>query len=177
MKLFFAPFDLTLLELRLFPASFLRNLFGSIAIALASGWLIRELRRQPVLDARMKLGRRNHALGVPVLLGFMASVAACIFVSIGLSRDNTNRAKAAVAEQLGRNYKYFVNHVNIGIGPFGKLVSASVIAYNQQVDRALQSSSNSPSRRNWPALEFHCSIREALPGSSAESGTILRSQN
>lgn len=124
------PLDFTLLQLRLYPSSIaLTSGFWVFAIVLLA-WVLRELRNDYVIEARTQSGRKIRSLRTPLALGFLLVVILAVVLPISLNSGTAHLAQAKASEQLGPNYKYFVNALQVNYSSQGKFVTATVIAYN-----------------------------------------------
>lgn len=129
---FFQPIDLTFLQLKLNTASFLTSLVIGILLLGFVYWLVRELRREPVLNARIHAGAKISSQRIPVVAGIVLVIGLLIAIKISLNGDTAQRVKQIAAKELGSGYKYNVNSLNIISNSQGKIVSATVTAYNEK---------------------------------------------
>jgi hypothetical protein len=110
---FLQTIDLTLLQLKLNPASFLIFLAIGILLLGLLYWVVRELRREPVLDARMQAGAKISSLRIPAVAGIVLVIGLLITIKFSLNGDTAQRVKQMAAKELGPGYKYNVNSMNI----------------------------------------------------------------
>lgn len=134
---FFQPIDLTFLQLKLNPASFLTSLAIGILLLGLLYWVVRELRQESVLDARMRSGAKISSPRIPAVAGVVLVVALLITLKLFLNGDTAQRVKQMAAKELGPGFKYNVNSINIMQNSQGKFVSATVTAYNEKEIRVI----------------------------------------
>ena len=124
------PLDFTLLQLRLYPSgSALTAGFWGGGIALIA-WVLRELLNDFVIEARKQSGMKIRSLRTPLVFGFVLVIILAVVLPISLNSETAHLAQAKASEQLGSNYKYFVNALQVNYSSQGKLVTATVTAYN-----------------------------------------------
>jgi len=88
---FFQPIDLTLLQLKLNPSFFLTTLTIGIFLLGLLYWVVRELRRQPVLDARKRAGAKISSLLIPAVAGIVLVVGLLITLKVSFNGDTAQR--------------------------------------------------------------------------------------
>ncbi|MDR3390768.1 MAG: hypothetical protein P4L77_03450 [Sulfuriferula sp.] len=129
---FVQPLELTWLQLHLYPATFaIAVVMWAFVVGLLY-WVIRELRRKPVLIAREQSGKKAGSLRVPLALGGLVLIVFAIAVPMGLKSETGHLAQTKAMEQLGPGYKYVVSTLHISESQQGRLVSAMVTAYNDK---------------------------------------------
>jgi len=134
----FLPAGLALAELRVYP---LRFLASAALMAFVLGllfWVVRQLRRETVLEAIARSSGKIPSLRGPILAGLAILV---IVVSLsGLSRrsESTRRAEQIAASQVGKGYSLHVTSMRTVWTRKGKTVSAVVTAWNNREIREIQ---------------------------------------
>ena len=126
------PLELTWLQLRLYPGTFsISAAVWAFAVGLLY-WIIKELRRKPVLVAREQSGKKVSSLRVPLALGSIVLIGLAIAVPMGLKSETGRLAQTKAMEQLGPGYKYIVSSLHISESTEGRFVAAMVTAYNEK---------------------------------------------
>jgi len=134
---FFQPLDLTFLQFKLNPTFFGTSMIIAITFLGVIWWVIHELRREPVLAARMQAGSKVSSPRIPAAIGVVLVVVLLIMVKFSLNGDTAQRVKQMAIKELGAGYKYNVNSINITHNSQGKFVSANVTAYNEKEIRVI----------------------------------------
>lgn len=124
------PPGLALTEARLYPLWFSESSLFVIAVLVLLYWVIRQLRVESVLAARIRSGRKLRSsrqaaftgVGLVAILGF--------FVSFSSNSARGTRAEATAAAQIGPGYKYHVTSIRVVTGRDGTDVSTVVTAWN-----------------------------------------------
>ncbi|GGC66018.1 hypothetical protein [Undibacterium terreum] len=126
------PLGLTLVQMRLAPASYFGQLSLSIAVCALMFWVIRQLGRPPVLAARLASGRPQRDIRIPLALGTVIAIGGAGLVVMLLGGQSAAHASSLVAEQMGAHYRYYTNSISIVRNSDGTQISASVIAWNEK---------------------------------------------
>ncbi len=134
---FFQPIELTLLQFKLNPISFCLSLAIGIFVLGLICWVVRELRREPVLAARIQAGAKPSSPLIPAIVGVVLVVALVIGLKIMLNGETAQQVKQRAEKELGQGYKFNVNSLNIMNNSQGKFVSATVTAYNEKEIRVI----------------------------------------
>jgi hypothetical protein len=134
---FFQPIELTYLQIKLNPISFCTSLaIGALVLGLIC-WIVHELRREPVLAARIQSGGKPSSPLIPAIVGGVFVVALLIGLKILLNGETAQQVKQRAEKELGRGYRLNVNSLNIMHNSQGKFISATVTAYNDKEIRVI----------------------------------------
>lgn len=131
------PLDFTLLQIRLYPGSVALAVGVWIFIMALLAWVLGELKKESFIKAYILAGKKTRLLRTPLVLGFLLLVILAFVFQINLSGKMGQIALAKASEKLGPNYKYFVSALQVNYSSQGKLVSATVTAYNDQEIRVV----------------------------------------
>ncbi len=134
---FFQPLELTFLQFKLNPISFSTSVTIGVLLLCFICWVVRELRRAPVLAARAQAGAKISSPRIPAIIGVVLVMVLMIVLKITLNGETAQRVKQMAAKELGQGYKYNVNSLNIMHNSQGKFVSATVTAYNDKEIRVI----------------------------------------
>jgi hypothetical protein len=134
---FFQPIELTLLQFKLNSIAFCTSLAIGVFVLGLICWVVHELRREPVLAARIQAGTKPSSPLVPAIVGVVLVVALVIGLKITLNGQTAQQIKKRAEKELGLGYKFNVNSINIMQNSQGKFVSATVTAYNDKEIRVI----------------------------------------
>jgi hypothetical protein len=134
---FFQPIELTFLRFKLNPISFCTSLTIGVFVLGLIYWVVHELRREPILAARIQAGAKPSSPLVPAIVGVVLVVALVIGLKIMLNGETAQQVKIRAEKELGQGYKFNVNAINIMHNSQGKFVSATVTAYNDKENRVI----------------------------------------
>ncbi len=126
------PIDLTLTQVRLSPLSTLTSLGLLVLIFALLSWLVRELGRTSILEARAAEGRKSRDMRIPVVLGVGLIAMLVVFLNLLLGGDSASKAKALAEQDLGSSYRYHVSSMNIAKTSQGTFISGVVTAWNER---------------------------------------------
>lgn len=128
---FMQPIDLTLTQVRLSPLSALTSLGVLVIVFALLFWLVRELGRTSILEARAAAGRKSRDMRVPVVLGVGLVVVLVVFLTLLLGGESASKAKSLAEQNLGASYRYHVSSMNIAKSSQGTFISGVVTAWNE----------------------------------------------
>ncbi len=124
------PLDLTLTLARLNPGTVALAAAVSGALLAALVWMVVQLGRPAVQQARAAAGRPVRRLYIPVVLGAgLTAGLAAIAITFAAS-PTAARARELAAAQLGSGWRYHVTAMNIQSTPQGTSVRGIVTAWN-----------------------------------------------
>ncbi|PWU19304.1 MAG: hypothetical protein C5B50_06835 [Verrucomicrobia bacterium] len=132
MNILVTPPGLILAQLRLSPGALLWGIGYSAGMTGSLIWLVRSLRCEAVLQARLSQGLRLLSLRAPVVLGCVLSLPMAFFLLCVANGPEAQHAKAIACQNLGPAYQYFANSQYIRSGPLGKNIAVNVVAYNDR---------------------------------------------
>lgn len=125
------PFDLTLTELRLAPATHFGAALPLVIFCGLLYWLLQQLGRQPVQAAIQATRGRKPATNVALTIGLVLSMLALAGKQLAQNGDLSRKAEQLAREKHGAQFRYHV----IGLTPRddmeGTFVEAKVKAWNQ----------------------------------------------
>lgn len=130
LLLLLQPLDFTFLQIRLYPISSALSIGLWIFAIVLLAWVLRALRNKYVIEARAQFGKKIRSLRTPFALGFLLMTILAVALPISLNSDAGHLAQTKASEQLGSNYKYFVNSLQVSYSSQGKFITATVTAYN-----------------------------------------------
>ncbi len=126
----FFPPGLALAELRVYPLRFLASLaFAAAALGLLF-WVVRQLRREAVLDAIARSGKKIPSLRGPILVGAALVVIITSIGGLSFRSERARRAEQIAASQVGNGYSFHVTSMRTVWTSKGRVVSAVVTAWN-----------------------------------------------
>jgi hypothetical protein len=132
----FLPAGLALAELRIYPLRFLASAaFMAFVLGLLF-WVVRQLRREPVLEAIARSGRKIPSLRGPIVVGLGLVVIVASITGLSL-RSDSKRAEQIAASQVGKGYSLHVTSISTVWSSSGKKVSAIVTAWNDHEIREI----------------------------------------
>lgn len=124
------PLELTLTLARLNPwtVTVAAAVFAVLLAVLV--WVVRQLGRMEVLQARAAAGRPVRRMRIPIVLGAgLTAGLAAIAITFAASATAV-KARDLAAAQLGSGYRYHVTAVNIRSTPQGTSVRGIVTAWS-----------------------------------------------
>ncbi len=124
------PLDLTLTLARLNPwaVALAAAVFATLLAVLV--WVVVQLGRAAVLQARAAAGRPVRRMGIPIVLGAgLTAGLAAIAITFAASATAV-KAREMAAAQLGSGYRYHVTAMNIRSTQQGTSVRGIVTAWN-----------------------------------------------
>ena len=125
------PFDLTLTELRLAPATHFGAALPLVIFCGLLYWLLQQLGRQPVQSAIQATRGRKPSTNVALTIGVVLSMLALTGKQLAQNGDLSPKAEQLAREKHGAQFRYHV----IGLTPRddmeGTFVEAKVKAWNQ----------------------------------------------
>lgn len=123
------PLDLTLTLARLNPWTVAVAAAVSAALLGVLVWVVRQLGRMEVLQARAAAGRPVRRMRIPIVLGAgLTAGLAAIAITFAASATAV-KARDLAAAQLGSGWRYHVTAVNIRSTPQGTSVRGIVTAW------------------------------------------------
>lgn len=135
---FFQPIELTLLQFKLNPLSFCTSLAIGVLVLGLLYWVVRELRQESVLKARIEAGTKHTSIKVPVILGIVLTAALTISLRVMLNGETAQQAKQRAEKEVGQGYKFYVSSLNTAFNSQGKFVSSTVTAYSDKAIRVIR---------------------------------------
>ena len=126
------PIDLTLTQARLSPLSALTSLGLLVLVFALLSWLVRELGRTSVLEARAAEGRKSRDMRIPAVLGVGLVVLLVVFLTLLLGGESASKAKSLAEQNLGAGYRYHVSSMNIAKTSQGTIIRGVVTAWNER---------------------------------------------
>lgn len=127
---FVQPLDLTFTLARLNPGTVALAAAVSGVLLAALVWLVVQLGRPAVLQARVTAGRPVRRMRIPIVLG-AALTAGLAAIAITFAAGATAaRARELAAAQLGSGWRYHVTAMNIRTTEQGTFVRCIVTAWN-----------------------------------------------
>ncbi len=124
------PLDLTLTLARLNPGTVALAAAVSGALLAALVWMVMQLGRPAVQQARAAAGRPVRRMRIPVVLGVgLTAGLAAIAITFAAS-PTAAKARELAAAQLGSGWRYHVTAMNIQSTPQGTSVRGIVTAWN-----------------------------------------------
>jgi len=124
------PLDLTLTLVRLNPGTVAVAAAVSVALLAALVWIVVQLGRPAVQQARAAAGRPVRRMYIPMVLGAgMTAGLAAIAITFAASATAV-KARDMAAAQLGSGWRYHVTALNIRSTPQGTSVRGIVTAWN-----------------------------------------------
>jgi hypothetical protein len=130
VMLFIQPFDLSSLQLRLYPGTVALSATFWVFTIVLFYWVLKELRCEAVLVARGQSGEKVRSLRAPLALGALIPVVLTIGLLIILNSETAHLAQAKARKQFGPGYQYFVSSLEVNYSSQGKFVAATVTVYN-----------------------------------------------
>ncbi len=127
---FVQPIDLTLTLARLNPGTVALALAVAAALLAVLVWLVRQLGRPAVLQARAAAGRPLRRLAIPIVLGAALTAGLAVIAITFASGALAARAREMAAAQLGSGFRYHVTAMNIRATEQGTSVRGIVTAWN-----------------------------------------------
>jgi len=124
------PLDLTLTLARLNPWTVALAAAVSATLLAVLVWVVLQLGRQAVLQARAAAGRPVRRMRVPMVLGTGLTVGLAAIAITFAASATAVRARDMAAAQLGSGYRYHVTALNIRSTPQGTSVRGIVTAWS-----------------------------------------------
>lgn len=126
------PIDLTLAQVRLNPLSTVTSLGLLVLVLALLAWLVRELGRPSMLEARAAAGRKLRDMRIPAALGVGLVAVLVVSLSLLLDGESATKAKSLAQQRLGAGYRYHVASMNVAKTSQGTFVRGVVTAWNER---------------------------------------------
>jgi hypothetical protein len=133
----FVPAGLVLAEIRIYP---LRSLVSAARTAFLLGlslWVFLQLRRDAVLEAIKRSGRKIPSLRGPIVVSAVLVVILATIVGRSLRSDRAKRAEQIAVSQVGDGYKFQVTSIGTVWTSTSKRTYATVTAWNDREIREI----------------------------------------
>lgn len=128
---FIQPFGLTLTQIRINPLGLLIPIILYMFIICLLLWLVIELGKESIVEARKAAGLKIRNIKIPIALGcLMALIEGVSLISI-FGGEYGKRASKIALEQVGSNYNAHVSSLNISKSDRGTYVSGFVTVWNE----------------------------------------------
>ncbi len=128
---FIQPFGLTLTQIKINPIGFFSSIILGILVICLLIWLVRELGKESVVEARRAAGRKIRNIKIPFILGGLMAIIAGVSLILMLNGESGKKASKIALEQVGSNYSAHVSSIKISKKSQGTYVSGLVTVWNE----------------------------------------------
>lgn len=125
---FIQPIGLLLTQAKLNSVSFVLRWLMAIAIFILIGWTYKRLRSQPILEARIAIGRTTSKPKTAIGFGIVIVTFLAVMLNILLNGAAGTKAVELAQQKQGMDYHYAVQSIQMR----GRHYSGIVIAYNDK---------------------------------------------
>jgi hypothetical protein len=131
------PLDLTLVEIRLDPGSFVSKMVPAAFALGILAWVRHELARRPVTDAIASSGLRRWDTKLFARAGVAFAAMGGILLWLALHGQSADLAESLAAQQMGPQYRYQLTWISRDRSEHGTSVSGVVTAWNDHEIKTL----------------------------------------
>ncbi|SFC66883.1 hypothetical protein [Massilia yuzhufengensis] len=128
-QLLLAPLELTMVQLRLYPAQVLLFFVPLLITAALVSFVAWRLNSEPVKSVLRAHGRTPAGPVVPAVLGLLVIIGSTAFLHRTLDGPDAAQAAEMAAKRFGTKYKYFTNRLHV-VSNKGTTVYATVQMWN-----------------------------------------------
>ena len=128
---FIQPFGLTLTQIKINPIGFFSSIILGILVICLLIWLVRELGKESVVEARRAAGLKIRDIKIPFILGGLMAIIAGVSLILMLNGESGKKAATIALEQVGLNYSAHVSSLKISKNSQGTYVSGLVTVWNE----------------------------------------------
>ncbi len=125
------PFGLTLAQIKINTLGFLSSIILGMLVIYLLLWLVRELGKESVVEARRAAGLKIRDIKIPFILGGLMAIIAGVSLILMLNGESGKKAATIALEQVGLNYSAHVSSLKISKNSQGTYVSGLVTVWNE----------------------------------------------
>lgn len=125
---FIQPIGLLLTQAKLNPVGFVLRWLMAIAIFILLGWTYKRLRSQPILEARVAIGRTTSKPKTAIGFGIVLVAFLAVMLNFLLNGAAGTKAVELARQKQGMDYHYAVQSIQMR----GRHYTGIVIAYNDK---------------------------------------------
>lgn len=129
---FVEPIDLIFAQIKLNFMEFLGLVLFTMLVSILLFWLVRELSKKPILDARKAEGRKIRSIKTAYGAGVLIVIFMTAFLNVLLNGESAHKAMAIALKDVSSDYKAHVTSLNISTGSNGKSVNGVVTIWNKK---------------------------------------------